>query len=169
VANARIQAVSNYGGAGHHKPDCCVRMDCVEALPLMKTSRHRGNRGAVLLVIIVLIFMLLFLGYTLWEIWKMMRKIPTAPANQADVISGEMLNEFQLAHPNENITSISTQYVTMTVVQPFDATNLSMRVWRSTNLIDWQLIATNMPGEFWQDTNAPWPAGFYKQEPIIPQ
>lgn len=133
----------------------------------MKLRPNPSKRsGSVILVIIVLVALLIFLGYTLWEIWKMIRSSPAAPANQTQVASGEMLAEFQGNHVGEAVSVVSTQVTTITVSQPFDPVTVSVRISRSTNMVLWDVIATNAPGQTWTDTNAPWPNAFYKQESI---
>lgn len=132
----------------------------------MKLSTLHGRKiGAALLVIIVLIFMLMLLGYTLWQILKMIRNLPTRPANQAQA-AGEMIHEFQSEHPGETVSAVSTQVVTMRILQPFGEATADERIWRSTNTVNWEIVGTNAAGESWTDTNAPWPNGFYKREPI---
>lgn len=127
---------------------------------------NQRKSASVLLVMLVLVFVLLLLGYTLWQIWKIIRSMPATPKNQVEQTAGDMINEFQSVHSNEPISLVLTQAVTVTAVQPFDTINTAMRIWRSTNLIDWEVIATNLSGQTWTDTNAPWPNGFYKQEII---
>lgn len=131
----------------------------------MKITHRTEPQAAVLLVILVLIFLLLFLGFTVWQIWKIIQQIPDAPKNSNDVTAGEMIADFQSNHV-ETISSVSTQMLTISVVQPFDPSTVSVRVWRSTNLVNWDCIATNQAGEQWTDTNAPWPNGFYFREII---
>ena len=126
---------------------------------------HRRDKGGVLLVIIVLIFVLLLLGYTLWQIWKMIHSMEFEPPDPKSV-AGDMLPEFRADHPGEAVV-VSTQVVTMTVSQPFEAALVNERIWRSTNLINWEIVGTNTIGDAWTDTNAPWPNAFYKRE-IIP-
>jgi len=131
----------------------------------------RARSGAILLVIIVIVALLLFLGFTLWQIWKMLRNLPprTLPPDTATAevqqASGETLAEFQAQHPGEPVSLVSTQVIVLTGITPFQAENLTMRVWRSTNLTTWELVGTNRPDNTWTDTNPPWPCGFYKQIP----
>lgn len=133
----------------------------------MKIPIRRGSdKGAALLVLIVLVSMLIFLGFTLWQIWKLLQKLPVTPANQSQIVAGEMLSEFQSSHPNEVISLVTTQVTELTVVQPFEPSALTQRIWRSTNLVNWDAIATNVAGVAWTDPSPPWPCGFYKQEPI---
>lgn len=132
----------------------------------MKTLLRKGQTGSVLLVLVVLIFLLVFLGYTFWQICKLLRKLPTSPANQIQSASADMLSEFQSNHVGEAVSVVSTQTLTLTIVQPFEATALATRIWRSTNLVEWDCIATNQSGETWFDPSPPWPNGFYKREII---
>ena len=134
-------------------------------MKLPSTLRTR-QRGAILLAILVLVTLLLFLGYTLWQIWKIVRKIKDTPANVVQQTAGEMLSEFSSNNPNAIISSVITQSIEMVVVQPFESTDYSVRIWRSTNLTTWDIVGTNVVGNTWTDTNAPWPNGFYHREII---
>ena len=134
----------------------------------MKLPKIRRQKGAIILVVIVIVALLLFLGYTIWQIYKILRSLPsrtTPPDEQTSEVqqaSGEMLAEFQTQNTNE-ISQIQTQVFTMTTVAPFDPVNILMTIWRSTNLVDWECVGTNQPGETWTDLNPPWPNGFYKR------
>ena len=66
---------------------------------------------------------------------------------------------------SQTITVVSTQVVTFPAIQ-FEASLVNERIWRSTNLTDWEVAGTNMIGQAWTDPVPPWPNAFYKREAI---
>lgn len=135
----------------------------------MRIPSPRARSGAILLVIIVLVALLLFLGFTIWHIYKLLRNLPphTLPPDNATAevqqAAADALAEFTAQHTNEPISLVATQVTVLTSITPFEPADLTMRIWRSTNLVTWECVGTNRPGETWTDLNPPWPNGFYRR------
>jgi|SRR6185369_11057616 len=130
----------------------------------MRISNPQHSRGSVLLVIVVLIFVLCFIGYTLWQIWKAINQAWAGHPVDSQAETRKMIADIQATN-NQTVTVVSTQAVTFPAIQ-FEASLVNERIWRSTNLTDWEVAGTNTIGQAWTDPVPPWPNAFYKREAI---
>lgn len=133
-------------------------------------SKHRHMRGlTIAMALILFLLFIVFIGTLVYTIFKAIGKLPQRPPppEEAAMIQQaiqETMASLQSEHPGKTITiqSISAYYIP--VFEPFgpvvglnEDTNLNprdyVRVLRSTNLVDWEMVASLGAGETYSDTN----------------
>lgn len=139
----------------------------------MKTFIPRQDRGVSLIMALILfVLFIIFIGTLFISISRALDKIWPRPLPDEDervrqVIS-EAVAEAQAANPGQTVTASAAVVVTAFV--PVFRESLTnggrMRVERSTNLVDWEVIGTVPYGENLVDTNPPPNQGFYRRIPV---
>lgn len=135
-------------------------------LPAVERIRQRG---AIFLVVAVAVVALVVIGYTAWKIYQAASKLGAQHASHIERAGGESLSNIVenivADYPNQPFTIVSLQTNVVTEITPFDPAAVRMTIQRSTNLVDWETVATIAPGETYTDPAPPWPQGFYRRLP----
>lgn len=139
----------------------------------MKTFIPRRNRGVSLIMALILfVLFIIFIGTIFITICRALDKIWPRPLPDEDErvrqIVNEAVAEAQSNNPGQTVTVSSPVVVTAFV--PVFRESLTnggrMRVERSTNLVDWEVIGVVPYGENLVDTNPPPKQGFYRRIPV---
>lgn len=136
-------------------------------LPTLKRAR---NAGHLLLVVAVAVVAVVVIGYTSWKIYKALQKLGQTTASRQRQIeeAGEdcrsnIVERITAEFPDTPWQFVSLETNLVTSFEPFDATNVSVWIERSTNLVDWEPLKLLSPGEAWSDPSPPWPQAFYRR------
>lgn len=139
----------------------------------MKIFIPLRDRGVSLIMALILfVLFIIFIGTLFISISRALDKIWPRPLPAEDERVRQVVNEAvaqaQANNPGETVTA-SQPVVTRAFVPVFreSLTNGGrMRVERSTNLVDWEVMGTVPYGENLVDTNPPLRQGFYRRIPV---
>jgi len=135
---------------------------------LPRNLSRRRETGNILLAVAVIVVAAVVVGYTGWKIYQALSKLGTSVSRQKQIEDGTEEGKSNIVyqvHQDFPEANVSVQWLStnlVTSLTPFDPATVAVTIERSTNLVDWEVMARLQPGEVWSDTNAPWPAGFYR-------
>jgi Na+-transporting methylmalonyl-CoA/oxaloacetate decarboxylase gamma subunit len=139
----------------------------------MKIALNTKRRSGLALIVAIILFVLflVFVGTLVYLILKAISRIPPRPVTPdetAALVEAAVVAEtaeLQAAHPNEVVTVQAASFGWVSAFVPFGSNAVSyVTVERSTNLVDWEVVARNLPiGDTFIDTNLPPDRAFYRQ------
>jgi len=133
------------------------------------TYRRRQSGMSIAVLLVLMVLFLVFIGTLAYIMWKAIQRLPTRPASPDETAAtvqqatADELLSLQAANPGQPVTvqMVDTKWVTAFV--PFGTNSESyVTVERSTNLVDWEVVATLGSGEVFADTNMPPDRAFYR-------
>lgn len=120
-----------------------------------------NRSGAILLGLLVLVIAIIVIGVAAYAIWKALSRWKPRPIDPDDVAiwAQAASAEMQTNLPVTGELSDGTYFI-----QLKDTNFPQVKVERSTNLVNWEVIAVIEQYQIagFTDTNPPWPNGFYR-------
>lgn len=129
---------------------------------------HRNQALTVVQLLVMLIVLMVFIGSVAYVLIKAIERLRPKPLPEEDSIAVKLavdaaVAELQARHPGDTVTlaSVQTSYIYVPVFVPFEAVVDPVIVERSTNLLDWSIVAELLPNDVYRDTNNA-PQAFYR-------
>ena len=140
----------------------------------MKMPKLKTQSGlTILMTLFLVILLLIFVGSVLHVIIRAADKIkPRQLPEDEEAMRQQIVNEetaaLQSANPGAevNVGMVSVQRVFTPAINASEPSTFRVRVERSTNLVDWELLGEVAANETLMDTNAPPDRAFYRRVPI---